>query len=91
MTRPASRAAAASLIGESVPGDTGTPAADVAKLRKLAEEPLNGTAGYHVLLFENDTSGIPASFRNPLCKMVDGRPANRPKRMQDVLKQLGKK
>jgi hypothetical protein len=39
----------------------GTPAADVAKLRKLAEEPLNGTAGYHVLLFENDTK-MPAQF-----------------------------
>ena len=26
----------------------GTPAADVAKLRRLAEEPFNGTAGYHV-------------------------------------------
>jgi hypothetical protein len=33
----------------------GTPAADVAKLRRLAEEPFNGTAGYHVLLFENNT------------------------------------
>jgi hypothetical protein len=39
----------------------GTPAADVAKLRKLAEEPLNGTAGYHVMLFENDTK-MPAQF-----------------------------
>jgi hypothetical protein len=39
----------------------GTPAADVAKLRRLAEEPLNGTAGYHVLLFENDTK-MPAQF-----------------------------
>ena len=39
----------------------GTPAADVAKLRKLAEEPLNGTAGYHMVLFENDTK-MPAQF-----------------------------
>jgi hypothetical protein len=39
----------------------GTPAADVAKLRKLAEEPLNGTAGYHVLLFENNTK-MPSQF-----------------------------
>jgi hypothetical protein len=39
----------------------GTPAADVAKLRRLAEEPLNGTAGYHVLLFENNTK-MPAQF-----------------------------
>jgi type II secretory pathway pseudopilin PulG len=39
----------------------GTPAADVAKLRKLAEEPLNGTAGYHVLMFENDTN-MPSQF-----------------------------
>jgi hypothetical protein len=39
----------------------GTRAADIAKLRKLAEEPLNGTAGYHVLLFENNT-GMPYQF-----------------------------
>jgi uncharacterized protein DUF3105 len=39
----------------------GTPAADVAKLRRLAEEPLNGTAGYHILLFENNTD-MPAQF-----------------------------
>ena len=39
----------------------GTPAADVAKLRKLAEEPLNGNAGYHVLMFENNTD-MPAQF-----------------------------
>jgi hypothetical protein len=39
----------------------GTPAADVAKLRRLAEEPLNGTAGYHVMLFENDTD-MPSQF-----------------------------
>jgi len=39
----------------------GTPAADVAKLRRLAEEPFDGTAGYHVLMFENDTD-MPAPF-----------------------------
>ena len=39
----------------------GTPAADVAKLRRLAEEPFNGNAGYHVLLFENNTK-MPAQF-----------------------------
>jgi Protein of unknown function (DUF3105) len=39
----------------------GASAADVAKLRRLAEEPLNGTAGYHVLLFENNTN-MPAPF-----------------------------
>jgi hypothetical protein len=39
----------------------GTSAADVAKLRRLAEEPLNGSAGYHVLLFENNTK-MPAQF-----------------------------
>src|SRR3954469_14871215 len=33
----------------------GTPAGDVAKLRKLAEEPLNDSAGYHVLMFQNNT------------------------------------
>jgi hypothetical protein len=39
----------------------GTPAADIAKLRLLAEEPFNGTAGYHTLLFENNTE-MPAQF-----------------------------
>ena len=29
----------------------GTPQAQVAQLQKLAEEPLNGSAGYHVLMF----------------------------------------
>jgi Protein of unknown function (DUF3105) len=33
----------------------GAPAADVAKLRALAEEPINDTAGYHMLFFENNT------------------------------------
>jgi hypothetical protein len=39
----------------------GTPAADIAKLRSLAEEPFDGTAAYHVLLFENNTN-MPAQF-----------------------------
>jgi hypothetical protein len=39
----------------------GTSAADVAKLRRLAEEPVNGTAGYHVLMFENNTD-MPDQF-----------------------------
>ena len=39
----------------------GASAADVAKLRKLASEPLKGTAGYHVVLFENNTD-MPAAF-----------------------------
>jgi Protein of unknown function (DUF3105) len=34
----------------------GAPAADVAKLRALAEEPINDTAGYHMLMFENNTN-----------------------------------
>jgi hypothetical protein len=34
----------------------GAPAADVAKLRALAEEPLNDTPGYHMLFFENNTN-----------------------------------
>ena len=33
----------------------GTPGSDVAKLRKLAEEPLNDSPGYHVLMFQNNT------------------------------------
>jgi hypothetical protein len=39
----------------------GTPAGDVAKLRALAEESLEGSAGYHVLLFENNTD-MPTQF-----------------------------
>jgi type II secretory pathway pseudopilin PulG len=39
----------------------GTPAAEVTKLRRLAEEPLEDTAGYHTLLFENNTN-MPAQF-----------------------------
>src|SRR3954454_24852322 len=33
----------------------GTPAGQVAQLQKLAEEKLNGTAAYHVLMFQNNT------------------------------------
>lgn len=39
----------------------GASAADVATLRKLAESELKGTAGYHTLLFENDTN-MPEPF-----------------------------
>jgi len=39
----------------------GTPAADVARLRRLAEEPFNGNAGYHILMFENNTK-MPDQF-----------------------------
>jgi Protein of unknown function (DUF3105) len=39
----------------------GASAADIAKLRGLAEEPFNGSAGYHTLLFENNTN-MPAPF-----------------------------
>jgi Protein of unknown function (DUF3105) len=39
----------------------GASAADVAKLRALAEEPLNDTPGYHVLMFENNTN-MPTEF-----------------------------
>ena len=39
----------------------GTPAADVARLRRLAEEPFNGNAGYHILMFENTTK-MPDQF-----------------------------
>ena len=35
--------------------------ADVAKLRALAEEPINDTPGYHMLMFENNTS-MPTEF-----------------------------
>jgi hypothetical protein len=39
----------------------GTPQAQVAQLQKLAEEPLNGSAGYHVLMFQNNTN-MPSQF-----------------------------
>jgi hypothetical protein len=39
----------------------GASSADVARLRALAEEPINGTPGYHVLLFENNTD-MPTEF-----------------------------
>jgi hypothetical protein len=39
----------------------GAPVADVAKLRRLAEEPFNGSAGYHVLFFENNTN-MPSEY-----------------------------
>ena len=39
----------------------GSPAADVARLRQLAEEPLNDTAAYHTLLFRNNTD-MPAQY-----------------------------
>jgi hypothetical protein len=37
------------------------PATQVAMMRRLAEEPLNGSAGYHVLFFENNTK-MPSEF-----------------------------
>jgi type II secretory pathway pseudopilin PulG len=39
----------------------GTSKADVAKFQKLAEEELNGTPGYHVLMFQNNTK-MPTQF-----------------------------
>ena len=39
----------------------GTSAADQAKLKQLAESKFNGTAGYHTLMFENNTN-MPAKF-----------------------------
>ena len=39
----------------------GASAADIAKLRKLAESKFNGTAGYHTLMFQNDTN-MPEAF-----------------------------
>jgi hypothetical protein len=39
----------------------GASSADVARLRALAEEPINGTPGYHVLMFENNTD-MPTEF-----------------------------
>jgi hypothetical protein len=39
----------------------GTSQADIAKLQKLAEEPLNDSAGYHVLMFQNNTN-MPTQF-----------------------------
>ena len=39
----------------------GTSAADVSKLRSLAESEFNGTAAYHTLMFRNNTN-MPAQF-----------------------------
>jgi hypothetical protein len=39
----------------------GASAADVGKLRALAQEPINDTAGYHMLMFENNTN-MPTEF-----------------------------
>jgi hypothetical protein len=39
----------------------GTPKSQVAALQKIAEEKLNGTAGYHVLMFQNNTK-MPSQF-----------------------------
>ena len=39
----------------------GTPPNQVAQLRKVAEEELNGAAGYHVLMFQNNTK-MPTQF-----------------------------
>jgi hypothetical protein len=39
----------------------GTPQAQIAQMQKLAEEPLNGSAGYHVLMFQNNTK-MPSQF-----------------------------
>jgi Protein of unknown function (DUF3105) len=39
----------------------GTPQSQVTQLQKLASEPLNGSAGYHVLLFQNNTK-MPSQF-----------------------------
>ena len=39
----------------------GTPQSQIAQLQKIAEEPLNGSAGYHVLMFQNNTK-MPSQF-----------------------------
>ncbi len=39
----------------------GTPAAEVARLQKIAEEPLNDSPGYHTLVFQNNTD-MPSQF-----------------------------
>src|SRR3954449_2644598 len=39
----------------------GTPSSQVAAMQKIAREKLNGTAGYHVLMFQNNTK-MPAQF-----------------------------
>jgi hypothetical protein len=39
----------------------GTPQGQVAQFQKLAEEELNGAAGYHVLMFQNNTK-MPTQF-----------------------------
>jgi hypothetical protein len=66
----------------------GTPKADVATFRKLAEEKINGAAGYHVLLFQNNTN-MPTQFalvawtKSLKCDKLDAK-------SQDVMRQFRK-
>jgi hypothetical protein len=39
----------------------GTPQSQVAQLQKVASEPFNGSSGYHVLMFQNNTN-MPSQF-----------------------------
>jgi hypothetical protein len=66
----------------------GTPKAQVAQLQKLAEEELNGAAGYHVLMFRNNTK-MPSQFalvawtKSLTCDKLDAK-------SEDVMRQFRK-
>jgi hypothetical protein len=66
----------------------GTPKAQVAQLQKVAEEELNGAAGYHVLMFQNNTK-MPTQFalvawtKSLTCDKLDAK-------SEDVMRQFRK-
>jgi hypothetical protein len=66
----------------------GTPQDQVAQFQKLAEEELNGAAGYHVLMFQNNTN-MPTNFalvawtKSLKCNTLDAK-------SKDVMRQFRK-
>jgi hypothetical protein len=66
----------------------GTPQNQVAQLQKIAEEEINGTAGYHVLMFQNNTK-MPTQFalvawtKSLTCNTLDAK-------SEDVMRQFRK-
>jgi hypothetical protein len=66
----------------------GTPKDQVARFQKIAEEELNGAAGYHVLMFQNNTK-MPAQFalvawtKSLTCDKLDAK-------SEDVMRQFRK-
>ena len=66
----------------------GTPASQIAAFQKIAEEKLNGTAGYHVLMFQNNTNmphrfALAAWTKSLSCEKLDAK-------SMDVMRQFRK-